>query len=121
MVKTISQEEEEYVVTIPLDEYKSIKGLATSINDLMTKVMSGQVQIADALKIMANEIAHRDAIVIPAPVVTVKAAEVQMPETPPAQIHMMSPEGKHKFKFKTKIIRDGRGMMTGSEVEGTIE
>jgi hypothetical protein len=99
-------------------ENGDIQQLAAKLAEQNSLVLISQGEIFNAIKALMEQLAQRETIVIPAPEVTVKAADITIPQALPAQVTVMeAPEGTHKIKLT--IVRDNRGVMT--EIKGTID
>jgi hypothetical protein len=102
---------DEQIVEVPLSEIKAIRQLADSLSTQNNLVLQGQADNNDLMKALLTELGKQETLVIPAPEVVVKAAQVTIPDIPAPVVQVMeAPEPEERLKVYN-IIRDGRGVM----------
>lgn len=100
----------EEMIELPLSEVKLIRQLSDALKSQNALVLQGQADNNELMKMLLMELGKQETLVIPAPEVTVKAAQVDIPPMPaPVVTVMESPEGERLKVYN--IIRDGRGLM----------
>jgi hypothetical protein len=112
----IGQDEE--TIEVSANEYKAVKAVAKGIVEQNQLVLDALKNTTETLKMLIEQLAKRETIVVPPATVNVKAADVKIPPPLPAQVTVMeAPEEKRTVDIR--IIRDADGRMSG--MTGTIK
>lgn len=96
---------------IQQEEYDTIKALSVALNARMDNFEQHQRETGEYIKALIETLAAQEPIIIPAPRVEVKAADVTMPAMPTPVVQVMeAPETPDQLKVYN-IIRNAQGVM----------